>query len=714
MRLSLATWILIGLLLGVGCGLFLGEYAGVLSAVGDAFIGLLQMTVLPYIALAIIASIGKLSPSKVRQFGLYAGIFLLTSVVVTLAAIALLPLCLPARESASFFSTSMLEDRAPIDFLELFIPSNPFYALTNNIVPAVVLFCIAVGGAIMTLKDKKVILEQLDFLTTALARVNHYMVKLTPFGVFAIVASMVGTTQFEELIQLKAYVVLNAVAALVLGYGVLLTLLASLTPFSYRELFKASRAPVLTAFVTGKVLIVLPMLIETAEELFAQHFPDSEEAASHVRAVTPLIYPFPHAGKLLALLFVPFAAWFVDIPLSLMQYPSFLFTGYFTLFGSPLVAMPYLLDMLRLPADMFHLFMVSGFATSRLGDLLGAIHLLFVSLLTAAALTGKLQIKPRRILTAVALIVTIGAVATIGTRAYLSASLSKQYDKDEIIHDMHSALHATPAIVHQRVPTNLEPLEETALQRISNKGVLRIGYHPDNLPMSFFNASDELVGHDIDMAQLLAQQLGCQLEFVPFEYSTLAEQLRRGDFDIAMSGIAMLPTRLTQMTFSEPYMQATGAIVVPDYRREEFIRRIDEGDFEGIRLAVARSGDIAKIATRLLPEAEFQQILSLRVYCESGGHGADGMIWSAESGAAWTLLYPNFSVVPIRPLYRVPVGFAVSQTNHELANFLSRWLLVVKAGPADERLYDHWILGRNVEKPRPRWSILRDVLHWVD
>ena len=42
---------------------------------------------------------------------------------------------------------------------------------------------------------------------------------------------------------------------------------------------------------------------------------------STARAVTPLIYPFPHAGKLLALLFVPFAAWFVDQPVSVAQYP---------------------------------------------------------------------------------------------------------------------------------------------------------------------------------------------------------------------------------------------------------------------------------------------------------------------------------------------------------------------------------------------------------
>ncbi len=95
MRLSLSSWILIGISLGLACGLFFGEYAAVLSVVGDAFVGLLQMTVLPYIAIAIIANIGKLSPNFARRFGLYVTGFMLISVTITLAVIVLLSVDIP-------------------------------------------------------------------------------------------------------------------------------------------------------------------------------------------------------------------------------------------------------------------------------------------------------------------------------------------------------------------------------------------------------------------------------------------------------------------------------------------------------------------------------------------------------------------------------------------------------------------------------------------
>lgn len=45
--MSLSTKVLIGLVAGVACGLFFGEYVGFLGVAGQAFILLLQMTVIP-------------------------------------------------------------------------------------------------------------------------------------------------------------------------------------------------------------------------------------------------------------------------------------------------------------------------------------------------------------------------------------------------------------------------------------------------------------------------------------------------------------------------------------------------------------------------------------------------------------------------------------------------------------------------------------------
>ena len=73
---------------------------------------------------------------------------------VALAVVLLFPLMFPGNQNASFFSTALVQEREPFDFLSLYIPTNPFYSLANNIVPAVVLFSVIVGVALIGVPEK--------------------------------------------------------------------------------------------------------------------------------------------------------------------------------------------------------------------------------------------------------------------------------------------------------------------------------------------------------------------------------------------------------------------------------------------------------------------------------------------------------------------------------------------------------------------------------
>lgn len=109
-RFGLAEKVLVGLVLGLAVGVFFGEMAGFLKIAGDAFIMLLQITVIPYIMVSLITALGRLSIEDTKSLGLKAGGILLVLWGVGLAVVLVTPLAFPEWPSASFFSTSQVEE----------------------------------------------------------------------------------------------------------------------------------------------------------------------------------------------------------------------------------------------------------------------------------------------------------------------------------------------------------------------------------------------------------------------------------------------------------------------------------------------------------------------------------------------------------------------------------------------------------------------------
>lgn len=717
-RPSLSTNILIGLVLGILCGIFFGEYCAPLEVFGNAFIKLLQMTILPYIVISLVAGIGRLSFNQARVLGIKAGLLILVFWAIAFAVILAMPMAYPDMESASFFSTSMVEVKKEVNFLDLYIPSNPFSSMANSVIPATVLFSISVGIAMIGIKDKHNLIQNLSILSTALTRVARFVVYLTPIGVFAISASAAGTMTVQEFGRLQAYFIPFILAAILFTFWILPVMVMACTPFKYKDIVGLSKDALITAFTTSNLFIILPVLIQNCNDLLEKYKMKHKDSASFIDIIVPVSFNFPNIGKLLALLFILFAAWFSGNSLSLSDYPNFVFTGLFSFFGSINIALPFLLDILQIPSDFFELYILTGIINGNFATLLAAMNLLIFTLMATCAITGFLSINWKKLLiyTAITILLTAGIIT--GTRTYLSLALTDAYTKDKVIAGMHLLQDRVPEIVHKTVPPTpvVSDPGQSRLERIRNRGVLRIGYRTDFLPFSFINAAGDLVGFDIAMAHRLAKELGVNLEFIPVELEIMARQLKDDHFDIIMAGIVNTPHRLEEMNFSEAYLDVTIALVVKDHRRKEFatlerIKRIN-----GLRIGIY--GDERYFATELenrLPKAKVVDITSIPDFFEHNRDDVDALLFAAEPGAAWTLLYPDYSVVIPKPdIAALPLGYPIAKGDQEMVNFLNRWIDMKKKDKTIEKLYNYWILGQGSIEKKPRWSIIRNVLHWVD
>ena len=239
------------------------------------------MSILPYMVVSLMLGIGSLSYEKAGKLAITGGIVLVASWFLAFAIVFLTPFAFPSIKGGSFFSTSLVEV-AKVDFIDLYIPVNPFSSMARTVVPAAAVFSVAFGVALIGVENKQSLLDILSATSKTLTRIAMMVVKLTPIGVCAIAANAAGTMTIEELGRLQSYIIPFIVATLLLTFWILPGLAAALTPFSYREILKSARDALTTGFagVVGEkraknVKRYLPnteiVLLETYSDFFTDN-----------------------------------------------------------------------------------------------------------------------------------------------------------------------------------------------------------------------------------------------------------------------------------------------------------------------------------------------------------------------------------------------------------------------------------------------------------
>ena len=184
--------------------------------------------------------------------------------------------------------------------------------------------------------------------------------------------------------------------------------------------------------------------------------------------IVPVSFNFPHAGKLLSLSFIPFAAWFSDAALRLRDYPQLFGAGLLSFFGSLNSAVPFLLDLFDLPADTFQLFLATGVINSRFGTLVAAMHTVTVAILGSVAVTVGIRWQFRRLMRFGVATAIILAVTLIGLRVLFATALRQEFAGADIVYSMQPLLGGAPA-----------PLEPAAAgSRAAGWRRQRAGRHP--------------------------------------------------------------------------------------------------------------------------------------------------------------------------------------------------------------------------------------------
>jgi Na+/H+-dicarboxylate symporter/ABC-type amino acid transport substrate-binding protein len=630
---------------------------------------------------------------------------------IAILAVFAFPLMFPSFQTASFFSTTLLTEGEPLDLLGLYIPDNPFHSLANNIVPAVVLFSALLGLALIGIPQKAVVLDVIQVANQAVGRIARFVVTLTPYGLFAIAASIAGTFDPAEAAQIQVYLLSYIAISLLLAFWVLPGLVAALTTVPHRAILARTRDALVVAFTTGSLFVVLPLLADDARALLRAHASLTPHDEQLPDVIIPASFNFPHTAKLLSLSFIPFAAWFTGGHLSLSQYPQLASTGIVVLFGSLSVAIPFLLDLFHIPADTFQLFLATSVVNSRFGTMLSAVHTLTMALLGTCVVVGAIRFQPRKVLRFLLLTGIIGGITIGGTRVLLASLLDRPYDRDKILAGMRPLRDRGTAHVLGADAARLPPAQGSLLDRIQSRRTLRVAYFDDSLPYAFTNDRGELVGLDVEMALQLARDLNVQLELVPVDRHVLEQGIDPGVCDLVMSGTAVTPERAARVLFSSAYLDETLALIVPDFRRGAFGSWQNVRSMPSLRVGVPGTAYYERTLRRELPGATVVTFNTAEEMFRPQTPPLDALVLSAERGSAYTLRHPEYSVVVPKPRpMKVPLAYAIAARDHELASAVDAWIdLKRKDGTIDD-LFAHWVLGKDAAPHQRRWSVVDNVL----
>lgn len=291
---SLSKKVLLGLVLGVlyGLGLHLLYGTGTetvkqsiqwFNVVGNGYVKLLQMVVMPLVFASILSAVARLN--KASALGkisfLTIGTLLLTTAIAALVGIAMANLfglsaeglVQGAPESARQAAIDSnyigkVSDLSVPDLLVSFIPQNPFADLAGanpTSIIGVVIFAVFLGiAALQMVKDDPIkgekALAAIDILQTWAMKLVRLVMRLTPYGVMALMIKVVASSNLDDIVNLGTFVIASYLAILIvfLVHGALI----GLTGISPLRFFKKVM-PVLTfAFTSRSSAASIPVNIE--------------------------------------------------------------------------------------------------------------------------------------------------------------------------------------------------------------------------------------------------------------------------------------------------------------------------------------------------------------------------------------------------------------------------------------------------------------------
>ena len=282
---NLGVWIIVAMIVGIVVGIAMGPEASMFKPLGDLFIQLIKMLVVPLVAVSIIGGAAALGETRSAGLvgGLSIGYMVLTTAIAIILALFLGVVFQPgasvdaeavaAIETAGAEAGAMAQAApAEMSFWDTvigMIPANPIAALAEGNILQIIIFGLFLGFGISALpaERRRKVVGGLNTILDALIWCITKVMYVAPFGVFGLIADATGTFGFDILMQIANVLWIDLLAVAIIGLGLYPLTIYLFSRVPLKTYFRAMVKPQVVSFSTASSLATLPVNMEACDQM---------------------------------------------------------------------------------------------------------------------------------------------------------------------------------------------------------------------------------------------------------------------------------------------------------------------------------------------------------------------------------------------------------------------------------------------------------------
>ena len=270
-KLGLGTKIIIGIVIGIIIGLVSPAAAKFISPLGDIFLRMLKMLIVPLVFFSITSGICKMGDVKqLRNVGLRYVLWIVISAVfaATVGMVAAL-IVQPGKGTTDFLAGAEAAEAASYSFIDNVVswfPTNIVESMVNANLLQIIVFSLFLGIALLALGEKAAALTKvIDQASVTMLKITEYVIAFSPFGIMSLMATLVNTVSGAAMVEVIKFIVLDNVVGLILLvlFPLIIKIFAKLPTMCF---MKKISTPILVAVSTCSSAATLPVSIDTCEK----------------------------------------------------------------------------------------------------------------------------------------------------------------------------------------------------------------------------------------------------------------------------------------------------------------------------------------------------------------------------------------------------------------------------------------------------------------